>query len=216
MAKKQKKESVKESILMKLPDIKKVDKWIFYITILYIIIFAIYFFSKGNSEFLIYIFVMVVLTTILTYLHLKFRFPSILLAGASIWGLMHMAGGSVYLFGTRLYDFMLLNIVGAPHYILKYDQFVHFYCYVIMTPLLFYILKPHLKQGYNKFIVTVLVIIMGIGVGATNEIIEFMPVLFELSNGVGDLYNTSWDLIFNTLGAILSMIIVYYKVMKKE
>ncbi|BBI65284.1 hypothetical protein HSBAA_65900 [Vreelandella sulfidaeris] len=43
------------------------------------------------------------------------------------------------------------------------------------------------------------------GVGAVNEMIEFIVVLLVPDNGVGGYYNTLLDIVFNFIGATLAI-----------
>jgi uncharacterized membrane protein YjdF len=61
------------------------------------------------------------------------------------------------------------------------------------------------------WLLSILLVVMGIGVGAVNEIVEFMPVLFLGDTGVGDYFNTLWDIVFNTLGAIAAVLYLSWK-----
>ncbi|MFA5856188.1 MAG: DUF2238 domain-containing protein [Candidatus Pacearchaeota archaeon] len=192
---------------------KKVTKnqWIlFFINVIYVLLFAIYFLSIKNYEFMIYIGVMIIFITAISYFHLKFNFSTQSLIGISLWGLMHMLGGSVYIKGTRLYDYILISII--PKYqILKYDQFVHFYCYVIITILCYEILKNYLNKDSNKYVLSLFLVFVGMGIGALNEIVEYLAVLIVPTTGVGDYTNTMLDIIFNTMGAILAVIYIRFR-----
>jgi len=180
---------------------------IFIGTIAYIIAFAIYYIAKQNYEFMLYIAVMIVLLIIMTILHKKFNFPTGVLLGVSIWGLLHMAGGSLQVKGNRLYSLVLISITetsGTP--LIRFDQFIHFYLYIFLTIIAFYLLKPHLKEEFNTLTISIILIFAGMGIGALNEIIEFGAVLTFPETGVGDYFNTAWDIVFNTLGAIVGVL----------
>ncbi len=45
----------------------------------------------------------------------------------------------------------------------------------------------------------------GIGLGATNEVVEFIAVVSMPDTNVGDDASTSWDLVASTLGAIVAV-----------
>jgi len=192
----------------------KINTLILIFSIVYTIIAGIYFSSIGNSEFLWYVVILSLLIMLMIYLHKKFKFPSIVLAGASLWGLLHMLGGGLIINGGKLYTLILINIYDSNipgMQILKYDQFLHFYTYIIVTFILFYILNPFLKEKYNWLIISVLLVFTSVGVGAGNEIIEFVPVVFWGNTGVGGYHNTLLDLIFNTLGAITGVLWLTFK-----
>jgi len=195
---------------IKMENFTKTQIGIFVIMLLYVLGFGIHFLSVGNFEFVWYIFIMLFLISMVALLHKYYHFPTLVLGGFGVWGLLHMLGGSVYINGVKLYGAMLWNIIPSQS-ILKYDQFVHFYCYIIITLMLFYIFRSYLKENYNWLVVSVLLVFMGMGVGAFNEIIEFMPVLFLEDTGVGGYFNIAWDIVFNTLGAIVAVVILKVK-----
>ena len=189
---------------------------ILFLTIAYIIAFGAYYLMAKNYEFLFYVVILVALTAFVSTLHLRFNFSTLVLIGASIWGFMHMAGGSFRVAGGRLYGYIILPIASesvAGTDIFRFDQFAHFYCYLVVTVMLFYIIKPYLKEGANWFSLSVLLFFMGMGVGALNEFLEFLPVLFLKNTGVGGYFNTLWDIVFNGLGAIAG--VIYLKLSKK-
>lgn len=176
-----------------------------------LLIATIYFLIKGNNEFLVYAFTLIILIFIIYKTDKKFKYLNIAKWGFLAWMLMHMAGGSVYIKGTRLYDFILIPLIGAPYDVLKYDQFVHFFCYVVIALLLYSVLKTIVKEGYDKITFMVILILAASSIGAVNEIIEFSAVVMFESNGVGGYYNTLIDLIANLLGAIVPTVYLYYK-----
>jgi uncharacterized membrane protein YjdF len=175
-------------------------------SILYVLIFGIYYIIKQNYEFLIYVFVLIFFIILVSKLHLRFKFSTEVLLGMSIWGLMHMAGGGVYINGTKLYAIQLIPIV------LRYDQFAHFYFYVFATIFMYHVIEYYLdKKKMNWPVVAVFLVFTGMGIGALNEIIEFIAVLSVDSTGVGGYYNTLWDLVFNGFGAIAGVLYLSIK-----
>ena len=46
------------------------------------------------------------------------------------------------------------------------------------------------------------------GLGATNEIIEFSAVLMVPDTNVGGYINTALDLCFNALGAVIAVVVI--------
>lgn len=165
---------------------------------------TIYFVIRQNYEFLIYSFTLTILIIILYKTDKIFGYIKTAKWGFFTWMVMHMAGGSVYIKGTRLYDIILIPFVGEPYNILKYDQFVHFYCYLVMTLLFFSVLLTITKKDYNKTTFMIVLILAASSIGALNEIIEFSAVILFESSGVGGYFNTAVDLVANLLGAIVA------------
>jgi hypothetical protein len=55
----------------------------------------------------------------------------------------------------------------------------------------------------------VLVAVAGMGLGAANEVIEFIATRITVTN-VGGYVNTGWDLVYNALGAMLAALVIYW------
>ncbi len=163
--------------------------------------FLILAFSRQNYEFLVYWLVVVVFFLIILKLDKKFNFPIYSLWLFSLWVISHMAGGLIFIKGIKLYDTMLISLVGEPFLILKYNQVIHTFCYVAITILVYFAMKNYMKDKRALFILSVLA---GLGIGAVNEMIEFSMVVFaDAGAAVGGYYNNSLDLIFNFMGNLL-------------
>jgi len=186
-------------------------KWLMWFNFLLLAVLTIVFLAQGNYEFIFYVAVLFLVSLALFKLDKKYNFPNYALFLFSIWLFLHLAGGSFSLFGTRLYDLMIFNLVGAPLYILRYDQVIHFLCYFVITLLICRIVDFHSTKKTNKLFMIVISILAGIGVGAINEILEFLTVVFFNATGVGDYFNNALDLICNSLGAILASYLYFRK-----
>lgn len=182
------------------------------INILLLIVFSLIFIPQKNYEFLIYIGVIILFLLIIWSTRKKINYPPVVLWGLTIWACLHMTGGGIYLNGKKVYELILLPIIGEPYYILKYDQFVHFFGFGITTLLMFYLIKPYLtKKTIGKVSLSIVIIMAGLGVGAFNEIIEFITTVIVPESGVGGYENTALDLVFNLLGAIVAMLYILRK-----
>jgi hypothetical protein len=62
-------------------------------------------------------------------------------------------------------------------------------------------LKPVLSRPRTLII---LVALMGCGLGALNEIVEFIAVKAMPETNVGGYDNTLWDMVFNLIGASIA------------
>ena len=103
---------------------------------------------------------------------------------------------------------------------LKYDQVVHAYGFGVATWLCWQglcgaltrngamgatdSLPPQPTPGLMLIVATA-----GMGLGAVNEIVEFIATRITVTN-VGGYVNTGWDLVFNAIGAIGTAFIIYY------
>lgn len=174
----------------------------------------IYFITKSNYEFIGYAVVVGLLYYALLRADKKYDFPPSAIWFFAIWVVMHMLGGSVYIGGTRLYDLVLFNFFNgasiSPEFvILKYDQFVHAYCYFAISILMYFVLKKHMKSNQGAALVT-FTVLSAIGIGLLNEVVEFGMVVFaDAAEAVGGYYNTALDLVFNLIGALIGPVYAY-------
>jgi len=155
-----------------------------------------------NTEFIIYAGILIPLVILLHKTYDRFSYHPVALWGFCVWMLLHLIGGLASWNGIRMYDYMLVPLIGEPYFILKYDQFVHFYCYVVIALLLSSVVAHVVKNKASRVTVAVITILAATGVGAVNEIIEFVPVVLLNSPEPGGYTNTAIDLVMNFLGSI--------------
>jgi putative membrane protein len=152
--------------------------------------------TRSNYEFVLYGAVVLGAVVAVLAAQSRVRFESGVLWGLSLWGLLHMAGGNVRVGEGILYEVQLVPVV------LRYDQLVHFIGFGVATLVCHHLLRVYLRDGVRMpWMLAVLVVMMGTGVGALNEIVEFVAVLTIPETGVGGYGNTLWDLVFNLFGA---------------
>ena len=84
-------------------------------------IFTIIFLVKQNYEFIIYAVTIGLLIYVIEKTNKRFGYSRIAKYGFSLWLLVHFLGGLIYVNGIRLYDLVLIPILGEPFNILKYD-----------------------------------------------------------------------------------------------
>lgn len=165
----------------------------------YMVIFVAVSLTRHNYEFILYAGVVVLLAAWILIKQRTVQFDLVILWGLSLWGLLHMAGGNI-----RVGDSVLYNVQLVPR-LLRYDQLVHAFGFGAATLVCFHILSgmldSHAPRGLTLII---LVALMGCGLGALNEIVEFLAVKFMPETNVGGYENTLWDLMFNLIGASLA------------
>ncbi len=128
----------------------------------------------------------------------------------SIWGLLHMAGGLLPLPEGLPFNgdkAVLYSLWLIPEY-LKYDQVLHAYGFGISTWLCWQALSPLLRIPRPTLGVLILCVLGGMGLGALNEVFEFIAVLLIPDTNVGGYMNTGWDLIANMIGSITAAVII--------
>jgi hypothetical protein len=174
--------------------------------------------ASGNSEFIFYAIVMVVLIGGVFAVHNRVGFTTPILWGLGVWGLLHMAGGNVPIPAGMAVDWtppdgpgphrtVLYNMRLVP-WMPKFDQFVHAFGFFMATLATFQALRaaaqPAIRVGSGLIIAAA---IGGMGLGALNEVVEFAATRFMETN-VGGYENTGWDLVSNLTGCVLAAILL--------
>lgn len=187
---------------------------VFLFTLMYLIPFANICLRGGNREFLLYLGVMVVLIPTVAWLHARIRLHLGTIWGLSLWGLAHLAGGlmAVPPAWSRGQASVLYDVWLVPGFV-RYDQLVHAAGFGITTWLCWQGLRAsvvHARGGtlYPTFGLLFLCALSGMGLGALNEVVEFIAVLTVPNTNVGGYVNTGWDLVFNAMGTTVAALAI--------
>jgi hypothetical protein len=175
--------------------------------------------AGGNREFVFYIIVMVLLIAAVLFVHVRVRLSAGLLWALAIWGFLHMAGGLVPVPKSWpingeirvLYSWWIIPREGGGGWF-KFDHVVHAYGFAVATWLCWASLRgavrgraPGLRPTAG---LAMLAALAGCGLGAMNEIVEFVATLIAETN-VGGYVNTGWDLVSNAAGAFIAAGFIY-------
>jgi len=170
--------------------------------------FTLLFLSRKNYEFLLYIGVIIFFLAVILGTNKKVEYPNSVLWGLTVWALLHMSGGGLYIGKIKLYEVMLVTL-SDKYNIFRYDQFVHIVGFGVATLVMYFLLKPLLRPDLDRWIALSIVVAMaGLGVGALNEIVEFTATVLVPETGVGGYTNTSLDLVSDLVGAVLAIAII--------
>ncbi|MFN0133663.1 MAG: DUF2238 domain-containing protein, partial [Phycisphaerales bacterium] len=168
----------------------------------------------GNYEFLFYAAVMVVLAGGVMAMNARVRFSTLVLWLLAAWGFLHMAGGNVPIPASLAPDWtppspgartVLYNMRPAA-WMPKYDQIVHAFGFFSATLACAEALAAAVPGLRLSLGVRIAIFCMGMGLGAANEVVEFVATRFMETN-VGDFVNTGWDLVSNMTGATIAAIV---------
>lgn len=173
------------------------------VNLLIILVFGFRFLVRLNYEFLIYIGVILVCIGLIAASLSRVRYTPAALVALTVWSLLHLAGGGIAVGDGRLYDLILLPLSSTVP-VLRYDQVVHVWGFAAATLVMHCLLAGSLKDARPRLSLTVVLIMAGLGVGALNEIVEFLVSAAVPESGVGGYLNTSLDLCANLLGATLA------------
>lgn len=126
-------------------------------------------------------------------------FSRVVLGGLALWAVGHLAGGSVGIGDDRtLYNAVL---PGGLHF----DNAVHFVGFGTSGLAWWEATRPWLPAATGHPAgVWAAVWLAGMGVGALNEVLEFVVTLLVEDTNVGGYRNTGRDLIANLLGAAVA------------
>ena len=123
--------------------------------------------------------------------------PGWILWGLSIWGLMHMVGGLVSWESSG--NGIVYGIWLIPG-VLRYDQLTHFFGFAMGTAVCWFPLQVRTPQWDAPAVKALVAGLMGMGLGALNEVVEFASIYAVPEQQVGGLENLGWDLIYNLMG----------------
>lgn len=182
-------------------------------TLAYLLFSSVWAFNEANLEFLLYVAVVFFFASVVAAVHFRVGLHPGSLWALSFWGFAHMAGGLVTLpasWPTAGESHVLYSLWLIPG-VLKYDHIVHAYGFGIATWVCW--------QGINHFIsrdaapqhttgLLFLTACMGMGLGALNEVIEFLVTLLVPETNVGGYVNTGWDLVANLIGAVIAVLFI--------
>ncbi len=183
---------------------QKIEKFIVYFTFFYVAIFSVNALVRGNVEFIYYTAMMILSISIILVVHRRFHFYPVVLMSLSLLGLAHLLGGNIEIFDVRLYDYYFT-------WFFKYDNLVHMFGSGIMIMLAYAMLHPVLADDFEgkEFYFGLLLVLLGLGLGSINELVEFVAVLvFDVGEQVGGYTNTLLDLVFNTIGSVIMAVIL--------
>lgn len=181
------------------------NKLILGFTVAYLFAFTLNGLMNGNLEFLYYTIIMSVLIYFIIVVEARLHLAFFILVNLSILGFLHLLGGNFYVNNVRLYDYYFIPDI-------RYDNIIHTYGTFIATVALYsltaHMIYARVRQQY--YVYAIMLILMAIGIGTLNELVEFAAVVFfDAQEQVGGYFNNSLDLMFNTLGAIIGTLVIY-------
>ncbi len=183
---------------------------IYILVLIYMPALSVLAWIQGNQEFLFYALTMLVIIAGVYALDRRVHFSLGVLWLLCVWGLIHMAGGTVPAptgeEGRVLYAWRPID------WLPKYDQVVHTYGFFAATFAAHECVRAAVTQGKPMRVSVGLAIalaLIGMGLGALNEVVEFTATLIFEETGVGGYVNTGWDMVCNMAGASLAAAIIW-------
>ena len=165
-------------------------------------------YSKLNMEFMFYAATVGIQIALFLYIDRRVKFSPLVLWGLTCWAILHFAGGlmpipeSVTELGrpANLYNLRLFP------WFPKYDQMVHAFGFGMTTILIYEAICVRIGRALHiDLVLCSMLFLAAMGLGAINEVIEFLAVLLMPDTNVGGYENTGWDLVSNGTGACIAL-----------
>lgn len=181
-----------------------------------IIGFGVLFLARLNYEFIIYVGVIIFFLCLILASIKKVDYTLGSLIGLTVWSALHLAGGGIIVGEGRLYDVILIRL-SQTYPIWRYDQLVHIWGFGVSTLVMYSLLRPAFARPiHNSISLSIVLVMAGLGMGAFNEILEFAVSVIVPASGVGGYLNTSLDLCADLIGAILGLLYIRIRYLRKE
>lgn len=168
---------------------------------------------QSSTEFIIYTVMTIIEGAIIVLIHRRVGLPMHVLWLLAVWALLHLAGGTVHIDPSLAGEGSknVLYALRVHPWLPRYDQIVHAFGFFTATLMVGHVLLRSVRpvggtagsgaRGHTAIIVCAS--LAGMGLGALNEVAEFIITLVDENNGVGGYANTGWDLVSNTIGAVV-------------
>lgn len=180
-----------------------------------LLVLAVLALRQGNAEFIIYTVALVIEIALVLWLHRRVGLTTLTLWCLAAWAVLHMAGGVVtlpaaspllddnatkpVLYGVRLHPW-------TP----RYDQIVHAFGFFAATLAAWEAIVSFMRTDRSPGLGQALAAgLIGMGLGAVNELIEFVATLVLPETGVGGYMNTGWDLVSNAVGCTVAGVLCF-------
>ena len=176
-------------------------------TATYLIIGLVAALNRANWEFVFYIPIVLALGLIVLSIRKRAGFSNGLLMALSVWGLLHVFGGVARVpdgwpIDGDIPSFYSWEII--PGY-LGYDKPVHAFGFGVATWACWQGLVAATGVKRASFGLVTIAALAGMGLGAANEIVEFIASQ-TMNTNVGGYINTGGDLIANLFGSLIAAI----------
>lgn len=183
------------------------QKALLFSNILLVVGFGMYYLKSFNYEFVAYAGTIAVVTAVLFGTLRYTKFSTLILAGMTLWGLLHMLGGSVMVESGVLYTYRIYPFFdgGGDFYVLKMDQVIHAFLYGVFGLMFLHVLREIIGIKTHRVLIAAIAVFAAAGFSILNEIVEFTMAVTLPETGVGGYENTVLDLIFNLCGALLAV-----------
>ena len=183
------------------PPLSRTERGVIQIVAVALAGFGIYGFAAGSPSTVGYVFSVLVIGAAIVWLR-RAALPDLLAIALAIAAIAHLAGGLINVGQNVLYNASIGPYVKAlGTHLLQYDHIAHAYVSFVTTFACWVMLAaPHAAADHRRELV-ILAVGAAMGLGALNEIVEFLATLAHHGAHAGGYWNTGWDLVCNLIGA---------------
>lgn len=158
--------------------------------------------ATGASGWPVYAVVLVIGGAVVTAVHLRVGLSNLTVWGLVVFALGHVAGGMIPVGDGVLYQQWLLEGV------VRSDNVQHAWGFGFVGRAVWESLSPQLAHAPAPRVAAVAVIVLGgTGLGAANEVVEYVLTQVLPETNVGGYDNTARDLIANLVGATAAAVL---------
>ncbi|HEY0637378.1 MAG TPA: hypothetical protein VGD67_07005, partial [Pseudonocardiaceae bacterium] len=151
----------------------------------------------GNGQTPVYAVFLLVLFGLVIAVDLRVRLSAPVLWGLAVWGLLHLCGGLVPAGGGTLYELWLLPV-------LRFDHVVHAFGFGVAGVACWEAARRAAPGAFTGTAGAWVVVLGGCGLGALNELVEFVISMTVPGSRIGGYQNTGLDLVANLVGCLLA------------
>ena len=198
-------QQIGDGVNEKTPNVRPV----IFFTLVYLLLGMLIATRKGNWEFVFYIPVVALLGLVTLAIRKRASLPISLLWMLSIWGLLHVVGGVLDVpagwstVGDKRAFYSWEIIPG----VLVYDKPIHAFGFGVATWACWCGISATCGSQQPTAGRLTLAALSGMGLGALNEIVEFIASQ-TMDTNVGGYVNTGGDLIANAVGALIAVLLI--------
>jgi uncharacterized membrane protein YjdF len=130
------------------------------------------------------------------------RLPGLLAIALAVAAILHLAGGLINVGQDVLYNASTgpyLTALGT--HLLQYDHAAHAYVSFVTASACWVMLAAPRTAADHRRELVILAAGAALGLGAVNEVAEFLTTLAHHGAHAGGYWNTGWDLVCNLIGA---------------
>lgn len=189
--------------------LRKGQKLILWLNLIIVLVFGAIYLKAQNYEFIIYVGIIIFFFAVILYTNRRVFYPNAVLWGMTIWAFFHMLGGILPVGSGRLYDLILIPI-SETYNVFRFDQAIHIFGFGVATLVLYALLQSYFKDIGKKHPVSlsIITVMFGLGIGAFNEVVEFIVQVLVPQTGIGGYVNSLLDLVADLIGAILALVYI--------